>query len=184
MSRISVFLLLFSPSAIYAFAPISFAGLKCSNMTLKTDRIRITMVGNGGQGWRNDDFLSSLGSNEEERDRVAGEYKDFKKSRESFQKRQMERMNSPEFKRFQEQLMSQRLQRQEVSDAEDSDGGFFEDMGIFQGREESRFGNMMRQAQMKQSMGPNDFGSIYSAGFEQKFGVPLDDDDIEDEESD
>jgi hypothetical protein len=140
------------------------------------------MVGNGGQGWRNDDFLSSLGSNDEERDRVAGEYKDFKKSRESFQKRQMERMNSPEFKRFQEQLMSQRLQRQEVNDAEDSDGGFFEDMGIFQGTEESRFGNMMRQAQMKKSMGTNDFGSLYSAGFEQKFGVPLDDD-IDDEES-
>ena len=136
------------------------------------------MVGNGGQGWRNDDFLSSLGSDEEDRERVTDEYNDFKKSRESFQKRQMERMNSPEFKKFQEQQISRQLQRQE----NDSDGGFFDDIGFFQETEESRFGNMMRQTEMKKRMGMNDLGSGYGIGFEQKFGVPLDDD-FEDDET-
>jgi hypothetical protein len=176
---ISFLLFLFLPSTISAFvSTFSHDVIAYSNLTPKMIQFRVDMVGNGGQGWRNDDFLSSLGSDEEDRERVTDEYNDFKKSRESFQKRQMERMNSPEFKKFQEQQISRQLQRQE----NDSDGGFFDDIGFFQETEESRFGNMMRQTEMKKRMGMNDLGSGYGIGFEQKFGVPLDDD-FEDDET-
>eukprot|EP01083_Nonionella_stella_P109077 317656_1 len=134
----------------------------------------------GGRGWGNEDFLSSLGGSDEDRDESKEKYNDFKESREAFDKRQaerMERMNTPEGQKFMQSMNQQRPPQ-----PEGSEGGFFEDMGMgmgggggmnMQGPEGSgRFESMMRQASQKMQ----NTSGMSAGGFDQKLGVPLDDD--------
>jgi len=130
----------------------------------------------GGRGWGNEDFLSSLGGSDEDRDESKEKYNDFKESREAFDKRQaerMERMNTPEGQKF-----MQSMDQQRPPQPEGSEGGFFEDMGMgggmnMQGPEGSgRFESMMRQASHKMQ----NKNGMSAGGFEQTLGVPLDDD--------
>lgn len=130
----------------------------------------------GGRGWGNEDFLSSLGGSDEDRDESKEKYNEFKESREAFDKRQaerMERMNTPEGKKFMDSMNQQRPPQ-----PEGSEGGFFEDMGMsggmnMQGPEGSgRFESMMRQASQKMQRE----SGMSAGGFEQKLAVPLDDD--------
>lgn len=143
--------------------------------TIRKSLINFKMAGGGGQGWRNDDFLSSLGGNEEDREEMSKNYEAYKTSRESFEKRQLERMKSPEYQKFQ-QTMSENLQNQRIRPMDD-DGDFFNDMNTLRRADESRFQTMMRQAQRNVRMGSNPLLGYDRLGFEQQLGVPLDDSD-------
>ena len=121
----------------------------------------------GGMGWDNGSYLDNLGGSDQDRDEEKEAYEDFKASRESFQQRQSERMNSDAGRKF---LQERMLNRPEQSDADWMDAQ--DDPKL------SRFQHMMEQSKKKanpqQLRGP--------PGFVQKLAVPLDDDD--DEESD
>eukprot|EP00558_Chaetoceros_sp_UNC1202_P011349 CAMPEP_0197234044 /NCGR_PEP_ID=MMETSP1429-20130617/1897_1 /TAXON_ID=49237 /ORGANISM="Chaetoceros sp., Strain UNC1202" /LENGTH=138 /DNA_ID=CAMNT_0042692369 /DNA_START=254 /DNA_END=670 /DNA_ORIENTATION=- len=132
----------------------------------------------GGRGWGNDDFLSSLGGSEEERGDEREKYEEFKDGRESFEKRQMERMNSPAGRQYMKAMNEKQLPRSE--NLED-DGGFFADVGFgssaLPNEGNSRFEHMMNQAAAQKNGRP---GMIMGPGmFEQKLAIPLDDDETE-----
>eukprot|EP00553_Chaetoceros_curvisetus_P007024 CAMPEP_0204632298 /NCGR_PEP_ID=MMETSP0717-20131115/24708_1 /ASSEMBLY_ACC=CAM_ASM_000666 /TAXON_ID=230516 /ORGANISM="Chaetoceros curvisetus" /LENGTH=159 /DNA_ID=CAMNT_0051650125 /DNA_START=85 /DNA_END=564 /DNA_ORIENTATION=+ len=145
----------------------------------------------GGRGWGNDDFLSSLGGSDEERDDEQQKYNEFKSSREAFDQRQQERMNSPSGQKFMQDMRDRQGMMPPSRDENlDSDGGFFADMG-FRGGEggnavpegKGRFASMMNQAQSRMQGGPAGIpGRSGLGGFEQKLAIPLDDDDDEDGE--
>ena len=85
------------------------------------------------------------------------------------------KVESPEGKRFMQQIQEQNVR----SMPPNSDGGFFEDMGFGTSLPQeggSRFSNMMNQAAARKQQ-----GGLGSPFFEQKFAIPLDEDE-EDEE--
>lgn len=140
-----------------------------------------------GRGWGNDDFLSSLGGDNDEREDEVEKYNNYKKSREEFDQRQRERMESPagqQFMKQQQQMMAQQQQAREAMNRGDieSTGEFFQDLGMdnFPDEGDSRFGNMMRQASAG-GMGRPGMGRSFGVTFEQKLAIPLDDDDREEE---
>jgi hypothetical protein len=139
----------------------------------------------GGIGWGNDDFLSSLGGSDDEKQEAKEKYDEFKGTREAFNERQQERMESPAGKKFMQDMMQNQQQGASLkkSDDVDSDGGFFEDIGFAQlpneggsGKGGSRFDHMMRQATAKK-MGQS--GNPGMDTFERKLVVPLEDADFE-----
>ena len=141
-------------------------------MTPPLDMTRLKMTG-GGMGWGNNDFLSSLSGDSDDRDEETKKYNEFKDARESFEERQRERMNSSAGQKFMQQqnLAKQRGGNQHV----DSEGNFFEDMGfgdIPQEGSASRFGSMMRQASARAQGNQPGMGNPIE--FEQTFAVPLD----------
>lgn len=157
--------------------------------------IRSTTNLSSGQGWGNDDFLNSLGKDDEERQNEKENYEEFKQSREAFEERQKERMATEAGQKFmQAQREAEERQRKMMMERNkdlDSDGGFFDDQfGMIDddmddmddlSREGSRrFASMMRQANQRKQ-GNNVSGMIGPEGFEQKFAIPLDDEEQEDE---
>ena len=129
-----------------------------------------------GRGWGNDDFLNSLGGDEEDRSAETEKYQEFKTSRENFDKRQRERMESPAGQLFMQQQREMMARQQEQREAlnrddEDSTGDFFKDLGMGDIPMEggSRFSSMMRQAAGNGMGRPS-----MNMGFEQKLAVPLD----------
>lgn len=137
-----------------------------------------------GRGWGNDDFLSSLGGSDDDRMDEKEKYEEFQQSREAFEERQRERMATPAGQKFmQDQIKAEERQREEMMKRNqdmDTDGGFFEQFGMSDedgvvGREGSgRFANMMSQASKRMQGGMRGMGAY---GFEQKFAIPLDDED-------
>ncbi|GFH51876.1 hypothetical protein CTEN210_08352 [Chaetoceros tenuissimus] len=127
----------------------------------------------GGGKWGNDDFLSSLSGDSDDRDDAQQKYEDFREAREAFDERNRQRLESPEGKRFMQQIQEQNVR----SMPPNSDGGFFEEMGVGIPQEGgSKFSNMMNQAAARKQQ-----GGLGSPFFEQKFAIPLDEDE-EDEE--
>ncbi len=128
------------------------------------------MVGRG-PGWDNNNFLDSLGGDEDDRDDAANKYKEFQKFRNDFEKRQQERMSTEAGKKF---LEAQKNARPTPSNFEEEFFGRnemapddFDNIGTSGGG--SRFRQMMQQSKRMSSMQNNPFG------FEQKFVVPLED---------
>lgn len=126
----------------------------------------------GGGGWGNDDFLSSLSGDSDDRDDAQQKYEDYREAREAFDERNKQRLESPEGKRFMQQI--QNSEQNVRSMPPNSDGAFFEDMGFGTSLPKeggSRFSNMMNQAAARQQHGG--LGELGSPFFEQKFAVPL-----------
>jgi hypothetical protein len=129
-----------------------------------------------GRGWGNDDFLNSLGGDDEERSAETEKYQEFKRTRENFDERQRERMESPAGQQFMQQQREMMARQQEQREAlnrddKDSTGDFFQDLGMGDIPVEggSRFSSMMRQAAGNGMGRPS-----MNLGFEQKLAVPLD----------
>jgi len=133
----------------------------------------------GGKGWENNSFLDSLGGNEDEQEEANQSYNEYKDSREAFLERQKQMMKTEAGKNFLQNRAAQDRDRQEIPEGED--GAFFgrgigDDVGSGGG---TRFRNMMSRAnaaQQHQQMQQQDFF------FEQKFGVPLDGDDFDNDD--
>jgi len=134
--------------------------------------------------WANEDFLSSLGGSDEDRSQEKEKYEEFKETREAFDKRQMERMNTPSGRKYMRDMMKKQQQLPTMRKDVDSAGDFFANMRMDgdgkAGGEEgaSRFASMMNQAASRKGGRP---GMMTPSGFEQKLAISLDDDDIEDD---
>ena len=135
----------------------------------------------GGKGWENNGYLDSLGGNDDDREQAQQDYQAFHETRQAFLKRQEERMKTPEAQRFlkqQQRLNEQQWQAPSLDEEDDFplDEDEFEDLGASSGG--SIFRQMMQKSKrMQQRMGqPNNAFIDPSTGLEQKFVVPLDDD--------
>jgi hypothetical protein len=134
----------------------------------------------GGRGWDNDNYLSGLSGDDGDREKATEEYHDFSKNRQAFLDRQTEIMNTPQGRAFLDarrgtvsQPNDDRNDRSSPNDpilqVKPGTGGG------------SRMAQMMAQAeQMKKMRKVNPM----MGGFEQKFAVPLDDDDNVSEDGD
>jgi len=146
----------------------------------------------GGKGWENNSFLDSLGGGDEDREKAQDEYKEFHESREAFMERQKQRMATPEGQRFMKQQQQRDQNRgmswQDEGDAKDiimgRDENFvgrndFDDLDTVGGSSGgSRFRNMMQQSKMKkQGMAPQRMTYEDPLLGQQKFVVPLEDED-------
>lgn len=150
----------------------------CQNSVQVSQLSQSVALSVGGGGWGNDDFLSSLSGDSDDRDDAQQKYEEYREAREAFDERNRQRLESPEGKRFMQQI--QNSEQNVRSIPPNSDGGFFEDIGFGTSLPQeggSRFSNMMNQATARQQHGGS--GSPF---FEQKFAIPLDEDDEEDEE--
>ena len=166
MTKVLALIFLLRSVAAFTSSPITF--MKVADQSL-------AMI--GGKGWGNDDFLSSLGGSDEEKQEAKEKYDEFKETRESFNKRQQERLESPAGQQYMQDMMSNQKQGMNRNNDSESDGGFFEDMGFGSTSEGgSRFENMTIQANAKKS---GRFAAMNQ--FEQKFASPLDDEGDESE---
>ena len=132
----------------------------------------------GGRGWDNSDYLSGLSGEDEDREKAAEDYQDFSERRKAFMERQQEIMKTPQGQAF----LEQQQQRNKVPmDDFGSNDGFEDDLANITPNAEgaTRMAQMMAQAKRMQRMQQGGGGMI---GFEQKFAVPLDDDEDEDED--
>lgn len=135
------------------------------------------MVGSG-PGWDNGSFLDSLGGSDDDQENAEKSYQEFKETRASFLKRQEERMNSEQGRKFMQQQGM--MPPQEMTD---DDVGMNDSVG---GSEPSRFHQMMQQAQAA-GRGKRPEGLEWMRGppgLQQKLAIPLDYDEEEDCEED
>lgn len=129
----------------------------------------------GGKGWENNSFLDSLGGSDEDQEKEKANYLEQQASRKAFNKRQEERMKSPEARKFMEDY--RKAQEQQRTDDYVGDimgvGGYDDPFGGDEASETSsggtRLQGMMAKAKRQQMQGP--------LGLEQKFAIPLDADD-------
>lgn len=134
---------------------------------------RLFMV--GGRGWDNSDYLSGLSGDNEDRQKAADDYQEFSDRRRAFLDRQQEIIKSPEGRAFLEKQQKQKQQREddmqpgspipgdEILTVTPGSGGG------------SRMAHMMAQAKRMK-----DVQSQMGMGFyEQKFAVPLDEDEVD-----
>lgn len=131
----------------------------------------------GGRGWDNNDYLSGLSGDEEDRKKSQDDYKDFSERRAAFNARQEEIMKTPQGQAFMKQMQEQQfrnLQRDEL--ASEEDGPMFEEFEEGSGGG-TRMAQMMAQAKRMQGR-QRGMGMI--GGFNQQLLGPLEDD--EDEE--
>mmetsp|Transcript_7257 Transcript_7257/g.14340 ORF Transcript_7257/g.14340 Transcript_7257/m.14340 type:complete len:195 (-) Transcript_7257:665-1249(-) len=143
----------------------SHSSRECSNVSV----VRPGMV--GGKGWENNSFLDSLGGSDEDQEKEKSNYYEQQESRKAFNKRQEERMKSPEAQKFMEDYRKRQLEQKPDDCVQDIMGvGNFDDP--FGGAEASaassggtRLQGMMAKAK-RQRQGP--------PGLEQKFAIPLD----------
>jgi len=160
------------------------AFISSPNTFVKTVDQSLAMI--GGRGWGNDDFLSSLGGSDDEKQEAKEKYDEFKETREAFIERQQQRMDTPAGKKFMQDMQNQQQGAGLKKSDLDSDGGFFEDMGFGQlpneggsGKGGTRFDHMMRQAAAKKNGQSGIPGMDSFQQFEQKLVVPLEDADFE-----
>jgi hypothetical protein len=125
-----------------------------------------------GKGWDNSNYLDNLGGSEEDREQETKSYKEFSDARAETMARNNERMNSPQAKAFMEQQQRLQMKRDENNRNENYNDDSINVPNSSQGG--SRFGRMMMEAKTK---GRGMSGSRFD--MEQKFGVPLDDGDID-----
>lgn len=128
----------------------------------------------GGRGWDNSDYLSGLSEgNEEDRQKAAEDYLEFSDRRRAFLDRQKEIMKSPQGRAFLEQQQQQQSQGWQQDSPMPMDEAINVTPGSGGG---SRMAQMMAQAkrmkEMQDQMGTMGF-------FEQKFAVPLDEDEAD-----
>ena len=132
----------------------------------------------GGRGWDNNDFLSSLSGDEEDRKKSQEDYNDFSDSRAAFNARQAEIMKTPQGQAF----MKQRQQQyQQNLQQEAQQNNISEDEDLFRNVPEgsgggTRMGQMMAQAKRMQGR-RGQSGMV--GGFNQQLLGPLDDEDEE-----
>lgn len=129
---------------------------------------KLDMVGSGGPGWDNEGFLDSLGGGRDPQE-ANQDYQQFKDTREAFEARQQERLNSPAGQEFMEQEQQQMPSSPQQEEQQ-------EDFAT--GREPSKFREMMDKAEgiggdpnarpegLDWMRGPS--------GLQQKLAVPLD----------
>ena len=143
----------------------------------------------GGRGWDNNDYLSSLSGDEEDRKNSQEDYQEFSDRRAAFQARQEEIMKTPRAQAFLKQRQQQQQQQHEqegrlASPDNDGMGAFGYDDGADLFVEESsgggtRMGRMMAQAKRMQD--PRYGPSNTVGGFHQQLLGPLDDEDENEE---
>ena len=170
---LSFFLLGASISVTNAF--LSFHS--CQSSVHVSQLSRSVALSVGGGGWGNDDFLSSLSGDSDDRDDAQQKYEEYREAREAFDERNRQRLESPEGKRFMQQIQNSEQNVRSISP--NSDGGFFEDIGFGTSLPQEgggRFSNMMNQATARQQQ-----GGLGSPFFEQKFAIPLDDEEEEED---
>jgi len=147
--------------------------------SVKTSKSKAFMI--GGRGWDNNDYLGGLSGDDEEREKVQEEYQDFSQRRKAFMERQQQILNTPQGKAFMEQQQQQLGKMKPGVESGDFD---FEDelANIEPGSGGgSRMAQMMAQAKrMQRLQQPGQQGGMM--GFEQKFAIPLDEDEDEKEE--
>jgi hypothetical protein len=130
----------------------------------------------GGRGWDNSDFLSGLSGGDEDREKVNDDYDDFSQRREAFEARQNEIMKTPQGKAFLEKQQQSRMMAGNDFGADDRDDNEDEFANIKPGTGGgSRMAQMMARAQKMQERQAFEM----RMGLEQKFAIPLDDDDEE-----
>lgn len=129
----------------------------------------------GGKGWDNSDYLSGLSGDEEGRQKASEDYQVFSERRAAFNERQKEMMKNPKAREFfQQQQQNMMGNRDDIEDA-DEFGDEFANLEPTSGGG-SRMAQMMAQAKRMQT--PNQPGDMF--GFQQKFAVPLDDNEEKD----
>lgn len=154
-------------------------------LTTRSDRgaaVSSSSLSVGGKGWENNNYLDSLGGNDQDREKAQKEYQDFHTSRQAFLKRQEERSQTPEGQKFLQQREQQQQQKSfnDYSSDDDGEGDFFANLGDSSGG--SRFRRLMQQAQRKDQQASKRTSFIDPAtGLEMKFAVPLEEDSDEDE---
>jgi hypothetical protein len=149
---------LLTTTPVQAFSPSPF------RFTLPS---ALSMV---GKGWDNSNYLENLGGSEEDREQETKSYKEFSDARAEMLERNKERMNSPQAKAFMEQQQRLQMKRDGNNRNDNNNVDSIDVPNSSQGG--SRFGRMMMDAKTKgRGMGGSRFD------MEQKFGVPLDDDD-------
>lgn len=133
----------------------------------------------GGKGWENNNYLDSLGGNDEDREKAQQEYSEFHASRQAFLKRQNERRQTPEGQKFlrqqeQQQDEKRRQYNSNNNNNEDGEGDFFANLGDSSGG--SRFRRLMQQAQRNEKSNQRTSFIDPATGLEMKFAVPLEED--------
>jgi len=138
----------------------------------------------GGRGWDNNDYLSNLSGDEQDRTKSHEAYKDFSESRAAFNARQEEIMKTPKGKAFMKQRQEQQHQnlKQEEHQAPRSEDG------IIFGNSPQGSGGGTRMAQMmaqaKRMEGRQSQRSNIGGFHQQLLLVPLGDDDDDDDDDD
>jgi hypothetical protein len=135
----------------------------------------------GGRGWDNQDYLSSLSGDEEDREKSKEDYDDFSERRAAFNSRQEEIMKTPQGMAFMKQRQEQQFENLQQ---EEQQRLFSEDeilLGDFQEGSGggTRMGQMMAQA--KRMQGQRGQSSMIG-GLNQQLLAPLDDDVDDDDE--
>jgi hypothetical protein len=126
----------------------------------------------GGPTWDNSDYLSGLGGDEEDRQKVQDDYQGFSQRRQDLQARQEEIMKTPQGRAFLEQQNTKMETRNDSVDDTPDDPYANVQPGSGGG---SRMGQMMVQAEKMKKIQEAEM----MLGMEQKFAIPLDDDDDE-----
>ncbi|KAG7347943.1 hypothetical protein IV203_016648 [Nitzschia inconspicua] len=133
----------------------------------------------GGRGWDNNDYLSSLSGDDEDREDSTKQYQEFSERRAAFQQRQEEY-----FKNAPQAAQAFLLQRQQQEESRLEEGAMLgddlDDLFGGDGFEETsgggtRMSRMMAQAQRMQQLRQNPMtGGTGVGGFSPKLAVPLD----------
>jgi hypothetical protein len=183
---VAILMMLSVASSFRSIGTTTHSRSSSSSTTRTTRTTKLPMVAGGGKAWDNANYLDALGGNEEEITEAAEVYQEFSKSRSAFMARQKEyaeSMSKTEAGRkalAQYQAMMEARNRDD--DDEDDDGGSNDALADLIGSGGgSRLGHMMQKAkqhQNRKSQGPMS-SSMKQFGFEQKFAVPLDDEDEE-----
>ncbi|VEU40389.1 unnamed protein product [Pseudo-nitzschia multistriata] len=137
----------------------------------------------GGRGWDNDDFLSSLSGDEDERKKSREDYDDFSDRRASFNARQAEIMKSPQAQAFMKQRQEQQMRylEEEQGQGDLSGDGTFLGGDVPEGSGGgTRMGRMMEQA--KRMQGQRGQSNMIGGLHHQQLLGPLDEDDDEKKE--
>ncbi|KAL3934403.1 MAG: hypothetical protein SGBAC_009877 [Bacillariaceae sp.] len=123
----------------------------------------------GGRGWDNGDYLSGLGGDEDDREKVQEEYQDFHKRRNAFQERQREYLEkSPQAREFLQQQQAQQMgNRDDIADENDNPFDEYSNLQVGSGGG-SRMAQMMVQAKRMQQPKEN------NPMLQQKLAIPLD----------
>jgi hypothetical protein len=165
--------------------------LMVQQQQLRSPLSSLSMAGGGGRGWDNNDYLSSLSGDEDDREQSREAYQDFSERRAAFQQRQQEYYkNAP---KEAQAFLQQRLQQEQERMLEDGaimGGGEDDSWELEEELKEgsgggTRMSHMMAQAKRMQSGRGNPIiGGVGPSGFVQKLAVPLDLEQEEEEDND
>ena len=134
----------------------------------------------GGRGWDNQDYLSSLSGDDEDREKSREDYQEFSDRRAAFNKRQEEIMKTPQGQAFMKQRQEQQFRnlQEEEQNPFSEEGLPFEDFQEGSGGG-TRMSRMMAQA--KRMQGRPGGRNMMVGGMQQQLLGPLDDEEEEEE---